>query len=65
MKLERYNPAAVELRVQCKNSDRLQVMLMSDVHFDSVLCDLDLFEKHLKVAEEAHDKTNGKEKELP
>lgn len=52
MKFERHNSAVLSLRMRSKNADTMSLMLMSDIHFDSSLCDLVLFEKHLKLAEE-------------
>ena len=52
MQLIKHNPAAVTLEIPSKSTQRLSVMLTSDVHFDSVVCDLELFARHLKIAEE-------------
>jgi len=52
MQLIKHNPAAVTLEIPSKSTQRLSIMLTSDVHFDSVVCDIDLFTKHLKIAEE-------------
>mgnify|MGYP001110069914 CR=1 FL=1 len=52
MLLTKHNPAAVTLEIPSKSTQRLSVMLTSDVHFDSVICDLELFTKHLQLAEE-------------
>lgn len=53
MQLIKHNPAALTLEIPSKSTQRLSIMLTSDVHYDSVVCDLDLFTKHLKLAEEA------------
>lgn len=52
MKLIRHNPASVTLEISSASKQPLSVMLTSDVHYDSNLCDIDLFTKHLRVAEE-------------
>jgi hypothetical protein len=52
MQLIKHNPAALTLEVPSKSTQRLSIMLTSDVHFDSVVCDLDLFTKHLRIAEQ-------------
>jgi UDP-2,3-diacylglucosamine pyrophosphatase LpxH len=52
MQLIRHNPASLTLEVPSASGQRLSLMLASDVHFDSVVCDLDLFTKHLRLAEE-------------
>jgi hypothetical protein len=52
MKLTRHNPAGMTLEVQATSDQRLSLMLASDVHYDSVVCDLDLFTRHLKLAEQ-------------
>ena len=52
MQLTRHNPASVTLEIPSKATQELSVMLASDVHFDSAVCDIDLWTKHLKLAEE-------------
>lgn len=52
MQITRHNPASLTLEVPSKSTQRLSMMLTSDVHYDSVVCDIDLFTKHLKIAEE-------------
>jgi len=52
MKLTRNNPAAFTLEIPCKSTQSQSIMLTSDVHFDSSHCDIDLFTKHLKQADE-------------
>ena len=52
MQITRHNPASLTLEVSADSGQQLSLMLASDVHYDSVVCDLDLFTKHLKLAEE-------------
>ena len=52
MQLTRHNPASVTLEIPAKSTHKMSVMLSSDIHYDSVTCDVKLFEKHLKLAEE-------------
>ena len=52
LKLTRHNAAAITLEIPAKNKQKFTLMLSSDIHFDSVLCDIDLFTKHLRMAEE-------------
>lgn len=52
MQITRHNPASLTLEVPAGSTERLSVMLSSDIHFDSCMCDIKLFEKHLKLAEE-------------
>lgn len=52
MQITRHNPAAITLEVTARSTEKLSIMLASDVHFDSSMCDISLFEKHLKLAEE-------------
>jgi len=52
MKLIRHNPASVTLEISSASTEKLSVMLSSDIHFDSSICDIDLYKKHLKIAEE-------------
>jgi hypothetical protein len=52
MQITRHNPASITLEIPSKSTQKFSVMLASDVHFDSCTCDLDLFAKHLKLAEE-------------
>jgi len=52
MKITKHNPAAVTIEIPSKAKQRLSVMLSSDVHFDSTVCDRNLFKEHLKIAEE-------------
>ena len=51
MKVIRHNPAAITLEIPSKSTQPLSLMLSSDIHYDSACCDLDLFTKHLKLAE--------------
>ena len=52
MKLIRNSVASATLEIPSESKQDLTVMLASDIHYDSVLCDISLFEKHLKLAEE-------------
>lgn len=52
MQFTRHNPASVTLEIPSASTQRQSVMLTSDVHFDSIGCDVDLLTKHLKLAEE-------------
>jgi UDP-2,3-diacylglucosamine pyrophosphatase LpxH len=52
MILTRHNPASVTLEIPAKSTEELTVMLASDIHYDSCACDIKLFEKHLRIAEE-------------
>ena len=52
MKFTRHNPATATLEISSASTQILSVMLSSDIHFDSSLCDIDLYKKHLKIAEE-------------
>ena len=52
MQLTRHNNACATLEIPSNSNEKLSVMLTSDVHYDSKVCDLDLFAKHLKMAEE-------------
>ena len=52
MKFTRHNPATATLEISSASTQKLSVMLSSDIHFDSSLCDIDLYKKHLKIAEE-------------
>ena len=52
MDLIRHNPASATLEIASNYEQSLDVMLASDVHFDSSACDIGLFEKHLKLAEQ-------------
>lgn len=52
MQLIKHNPAAVTLEIPSKSTQRLSIMLTSDVHYDSSVCDVDLFKQHLEIAEE-------------
>lgn len=45
-------PAGIEIVVNAKSQDHLNFMLASDIHLDSVASDYNLFESHLKQAEE-------------
>ena len=51
MKVIRHNPAAITLEIPSKSTQPLSIMLSSDIHYDSACCDLDLFTKHLRLAE--------------
>ena len=52
MQLTRHNPASATIEISSKSTEELTVMLASDIHYDSSACDIKLFEKHLKIAEE-------------
>ena len=52
MKFTRHSPASATLEMSSSSTQKLSLMLSSDIHFDSSVCDLDLFTKHLKLAEE-------------
>jgi UDP-2,3-diacylglucosamine pyrophosphatase LpxH len=52
MNITRHNPASITLEIASASTQHQPVMLTSDVHFDATICDLDLFTKHLKLAEE-------------
>jgi hypothetical protein len=52
LQLIRHNAAAMTIEVSAKANETLTVMLASDIHFDAATCDLALFTKHLKLAEE-------------
>lgn len=52
MKLIRNSAASATFEIASESKQNLTVMLASDIHYDSILCDISLFEKHLKLAEE-------------
>ena len=52
MELTRHTSGTATLTIPSEFTQKLDVLLTSDIHFDSILCDIKLFEKHLKLAEE-------------
>lgn len=52
MKISQPDKNVIDLAIKCKAIDNGSIMLMSDVHFDSIKCDVPMFEKHLTMAEE-------------
>ena len=52
MKISQPDRNVIDLTLNCKSQADGTIMLMSDVHFDSIKCDVPLFEKHLALAEE-------------
>ena len=48
--LSKRSPEGIEIEVEASSTDELSVMYASDVHADSVACDLDLFQNHLEQA---------------
>lgn len=52
MNLTRHNPATFTLDIKAKSTHHQSIMLASDIHFDSSICDLKRFTGHLKQANE-------------
>ena len=52
MKVIKHNAVSATLVVPSANTEKLNVFLTSDVHYDSSICAIDLLTKHLKMAEE-------------
>lgn len=51
MQITKDNPTSLLVDIESEFTQNFSIMLMSDVHFDSTVCDLSLFHKHLKYAE--------------
>jgi hypothetical protein len=51
--LTKHSPEGVEIEVEAESRDELNVMYSSDIHADSISCDLDLFKTHLEQANKA------------
>jgi hypothetical protein len=51
MKVSQPDRNVIDLTMSCKSSDEGSIMLMTDVHFDSIKCDVPMFERHLAHAE--------------
>lgn len=52
MKFERPNASVLDIVHKIKSKDTKHLYAMSDIHFDSVKCDLALLDKHLSAAAE-------------
>ena len=52
MKLTRHNPMAMTLEIPSEATQTFTIMLASDVHFDSISCDIKRFTDHLTIANE-------------
>lgn len=52
MRINKVDSVSVEVDVESKNHERLNIMLSSDWHYDSTCCDIKLLTEHLKLAEE-------------
>lgn len=52
MKFERPNASVLDIVHKMKSKDTKHLYAMSDIHFDSVKCDLNLLAKHLSLAAE-------------
>ena len=52
MKITQPDRNVLDLNISCSSTQKGSIMCMSDVHFDSIKCDTNLFEKHLAMAEE-------------
>lgn len=52
MKISQPDKNVIDLTTNCKSQEDGTIVLMSDVHFDSIKCDVPMFEKHLAMAEE-------------
>lgn len=52
MKFERPNASVLDIVYKMKSKDTKHLYAMSDIHFDSVKCDLALLDKHLSAAAE-------------
>jgi hypothetical protein len=52
MKITQPDRNVLDLNISCSSKQKGSIMCMSDVHFDSIKCDTNLFEKHLAMAEE-------------
>ena len=48
--LTKRSPEGIEIEVEAEATDELSIMYSSDVHADSIACDLDLFKAHLEQA---------------
>lgn len=53
MKITQPDRNVLDVHIPCSSTQTGSVMLMSDVHFDSIKCDTNLFDKHLSIAQEA------------
>lgn len=54
MKFERPNASVLDIVYKMKSKDTKHLYAMSDIHFDSVKCDLALLDKHLSAAAETN-----------
>lgn len=52
MKITQPDRNVLDLTIPCSSQQKGSLVCMSDVHFDSAKCDVQLFEKHLAMAEE-------------
>lgn len=52
MKISQPDRNTIDLTYNCSATAQGSIILMSDVHFDSIKCDVEMFEKHLAMAEE-------------
>ena len=52
MKIIKKSPAVARLEIEANNNEKSFIMLSSDIHYDSLGCDIDLLTSHLKMAEE-------------
>ena len=52
MKLTRHNPAVFTLDINADSKHTQSIMLASDIHYDSIACDLQKFKEHLQLADE-------------
>lgn len=41
----------VDLKYKCESNSEVKAYLMSDIHYDSIKCDIEMFTKHLRMAE--------------
>ena len=48
--VEKRSPEGIEINVEANATDQLSIMYCSDIHADSIACDLDLFQTHLEQA---------------
>ena len=51
MLIEKPDPNVVDLIYKSKSNSEVKAYLMSDIHYDSCKCDVDMFHKHLRMAE--------------
>lgn len=52
MKISQPDRNVIDLTIKCAAQSAGSIMLMSDVHFDSIKCDVPMFERHLAMAEQ-------------